>query len=255
MEASRDSKQLDNSLMKSFKLFEGKYTYYNATINPDDLFGDTGKEKCVEFIEEYFQKGGKKNVLIVPFKEKYTTAGKHFHTISLFLIGLTMETLFSEPIRKSLQTYPIKDLDDWYQPPEFQYSWFLTCLYHDIASCIENESAFTKTCCSYCPKDLDFLNGTLRELDGREYKGRFKKDTVVNYCHYRIDSGKKDHGILAGQMLYSKLIEAYKNIEKNYCSKNGVFKVDGLRWNREFIVHYAYVAEAIICLNHMKAHL
>ena len=45
----------------------------------------------------------------------------------------------------------IDDLNEWYSDKEYMYSWFLTCLYHDTASCIEKISSAEKI---YSANDL-----------------------------------------------------------------------------------------------------
>ncbi|MDR0380571.1 MAG: hypothetical protein LBH86_01055, partial [Oscillospiraceae bacterium] len=78
-------------LLEAFKEFgERCESYYEISIKPDELFGDNNDDShCREFIQEHFEKGLKKKALDFPFADEYITKGKHMHTVSLYLLGLT----------------------------------------------------------------------------------------------------------------------------------------------------------------------
>jgi len=79
---------------------------------------------------------------------------------------------------------------------------------------------------------------------------RFSKKLVKNYCHYRISSGKQDHGIYGGILLYDKLVKNFNSKTKGHDWKLQTdYVYEGLCWRREHLDHFAYVADAIICHN------
>ena len=226
------------SLYSSF--LKIKNSYYGIPIDADELFEKA--ENCRLFINEHFKEGGKQQALNLPFSDEYICDGKHFHTVSLYLLGLHLQKLFQQKIASNLKR-KIPALGKWYDDCyEYKYSWFLSCLYHDTASCVEAISDPNNTsCCNNCIDRYRFPPAKYR---------RFKRKTVKNYCRYRKDNKAQDHGIFGGCMLYDRLCRNFKRKTSGHnWEENPVCMKDGLAWRREHLDHFAYVADAIICHN------
>lgn len=221
-------------------------SYYNIWINPDDLF-NTGddKQKCQRFIEKHFEAGEKIAAFNTPFRNQYYRNGKHIHTVFLYLMGLSARQLFEESIKNSLSLY-IDDLNDWYSDRAFMYSWFLTCLFHDAASCIEDlektdEVVSVLEICKSFP--------TLKKEDNYPF---YSKKTVFNYFEYKkIVFKEQDHGIIGGCYFYQNLKMNYDRIAKKHITTVSPYYEypPGIIWRHSHIIHFAYVANAIICHN------
>lgn len=87
-----------------------------------------------KFIEQYFEKGAKRGV-VLPFIDEIDSM-RYVHTISVFFIGLLIkrELCPNLAIRSKVDT-------DY----EFSYLWFLVCLFHDMGYAIENDWTYKFT--------------------------------------------------------------------------------------------------------------
>lgn len=217
--------------------------------------GEDAPENCKKFIQKHFEKGRKHKVLEVSFFEKFETDGKHCHTVSLYLIGLLGKKYLSHCLKQKLNQLMNAT---WYN---FEYTWFLTCMYHDMVTCIE-ETKIEKDSQEQ-NKPLDFhLEKYGIQHTPYNYSPikkdvcltRFSEELIKNYFNYRLnndkDKPKFDHGIVGGYLLFDKFyknfIENTKDAEwqpDNSCYNNGVI------WRKEHIDHSAYIADAIICHN------
>lgn len=218
-------------------------SYYHILINIDRLFSsnETSFTQCLEFIENHFIRGKKEKALLIPQKYKsiYKTDGKHQHTVLLYLLGLLFENRFDDILKNKLKSLiEDPDLKDWYN---FKYSWYLTCLYHDVSSCIEKDVGTPN----------ENYNIVLSEFLKTEDKyRRFSPKTYINYLTYRKSKGSFEHGIIGGAALYKSLINSFKSHTKGHdwnlskvCTKNRI------NWRREHLLHFAYVCDAICCHN------
>ena len=204
-------------------------SYYHVSIFPDQLINDP--EECQLFIQRHFEMGCKELLLdSLPFKEIYVKNGKHQHTVLVYLLGLYVQDLFKDQIEA------VCGNDNGL----FEYLWFLTCLYHDIASCVEKTDDVYANCCSVCPNKSEM-----------RWKGcRFSRRTVCNYCRYRKKSGSQDHGIYGGLQLYKQLKKNFLINTEGYDWKTGpIYERNGLIWKQEHKKYYALASQAIICHN------
>lgn len=238
------------------KYFELDYSYYWISIKDSDCIRKYfSKGDCLAFIQEHFEKGKKTQAFDFPFQEEFNKKGKHQHTVALYFLGLHLQGLFDEKLKQKLsRLLPTYGFDSWY---DFRYTWFLTCLYHDTASCIEQFSRNT-----FLPERKKMLDYYLGKLDvqytpynhvplrERGRLVRFSELLVKNYFYYRMDRGVLDHGIIGGYYLFDRLY-------KNFCeqTKNADLVVgknlirDGLSYRIEHLDHFAYIVDAIICHN------
>lgn len=221
-------------------------SYYDLRICPHRLFcGDPAAEitECCAFIETHFTSGGKKEALCFPFRKDYSTSDRVVHMVSLYLLGLKLKDLFEGSIKNEFNNN-ITGEKDWY---DFKYTWFLTCLYHDTASCAENgySSLMNDINLRISPYTTE-----IRSTDpGVLIKFRGSNELAKNYFQYRKSFGKDDHGIVGGFLLFDRLIEGFQNATKGYDIEHGPMWKDGLRWCKEHIDHFRYIADAIICHN------
>ena len=227
-------------------------TYYGNTVNSNDLFSETGKENCYRFIKDFFKYGEKEKVFSFDFKSEYKNNGKHIHTVSLFLLGKYLEKIFNPSIFKKIMESI--SASDWYN---YEYTWFLTCLYHDTASCIEEIRMPLNT--SNSQKQLDFYLGNFNIIYTpynyvpKKYGvclTRFSEQLIKNYFFYRAISGNCEHGIIGGYLLFDRFVKNfYKHTKNHNFDEEPYFGKDGLNWRREHLDHAAYISDAIICHN------
>ena len=225
-------------------IIENNKSYYHIQIDRNKLFGNDSKVKCYEFIKRHFEDGKKTAVMDVFFrndkknKDNFLESIKPCHTVSLYLLGMSMYEIFENELKEDLKKIMF-DLDDWY---DFRYTWFLTCFYHDIVSCEEAKK--------YYMEDLkDKLKYTIYNhvlASDENYKPNFSQEIIDNYWSFRE---KRDHGIGAGYYFFDALCNNFNKETKGQFIKKDKVTIDGLSWRKEHLDHFAYIADAIICHN------
>lgn len=112
-------------------------SYYGIPIEPENLF-EQGHEQdhCEAFIRTHFEKGCKGEALNFreTWEKRYKAEGKHVHAVSLYIMGLCFKDIICKKLKTKMKEILGDEVTSWY---EFRYTWFLTCLFHDAASCIE----------------------------------------------------------------------------------------------------------------------
>lgn len=199
--------------------------------------------------------GKKSGAFDMAFFQTYLSEGKHEHTVILYFLGC----LFSEIIDKQLKQhllYHIPSIIEWY---DFRYTWFLTCLYHDTATVIE-ENEYREGCST----DINFYLGKY-DVKYKIFEHAWKKSQrkpytyseklIKNYFKYRVEYCHKiDHGIIAGYILYDRLVKNYKKTWMEFSKANSGEKYEhfyyqDLNWRIDHIDHLAIIADAIISHN------
>ena len=236
---------LPNNLFKRY--LQLKESYYEISISAQKLFGGTKVENldaCREFICEHLTRGHKSEVMNIPWIENFNHSHKHVHVVTLYLLGLIFQNCVSEHIRRDLRQF-IADLD-WY---DYRYSWFLTCLYHDIASNIElatippNPSEQQKQLLYYLgDNDINYTIFNYKRFQ-HAYTARFSESLVQNYFYYRSSCGECDHGILGGYFLFDRLYKNFQNNTMDGRSTDVLYRVSS------HLDHFAYICDSIICHN------
>lgn len=223
-----------------------------------------GQNICKEFISKHYKLGGKDECMMFDFLSKYLSEGKHLHTVSLYLMGMAFierNLIVQRKIEQHLLCFlSQQEYDDWYKQDKnnvsynYLYTWYLTALYHDVASCIErakipeNPTERQKNL-EYYLGELDITYSPYGNFPYRKNNipQRFSENLIKNYFYYRANSGSCEHGILAGYLFFDRFV---KNFLKNWNPKECCPKVsNGLVWHMEQISHAAYVGDAIICHN------
>ena len=195
-------------LSSLFNAYSGvSYSYYG--IPTKGLFEKFSQDDCKTFIQDHYEKGKKGEALVLPFSDDYKKNGKHQHTVALYLMGLYLQDLFDDQIGNKLnELIP----DHIYNIPfcpcyDFKYTWFMTCLYHDAASCVEAPTKYITT------NRYANLEDQLKQYDIQHTPfnhkplkkdislTRFPEPLIENYYTYRMRNGSLDHGIFGGYFL------------------------------------------------------
>ena len=253
------------------------YGYYETGRNPKNPFEENFNKASVslEFIKKYFEISKKDKVLELMFKEDFNNRGKHQHTVALFFLGNLLKRSIDCQLKRFLGQN-VKNIlgkqritsennlelnantcnDGWY---DFLYTWFLTCLYHDTASAIE-EKAYQNQCMEFFLGANNVSHNLFQHKPILPYAKLFtySEKLVRNYFNYRIDFGKSvDHGILGGFIMYDRLKKNYdiawreflnnEDNSINNCYEFFVYKERN--WRIEHLDHFAIIADSIIAHN------
>ena len=242
-----------------------KTSYYDIPVSSDMLWKpDTSVSRCQDFIGNHYKLGCKETCMMFDFLEEYLNHGKHLHTVSLYLMGMAFiksNLTIQRKIEQHLLDFLTQqEYDEWYKQDKnnvsynYLYTWYLTALYHDVASCIEQakipENPIERQkSLEYYLGELDITYSPYGNFPYRRdnIPQRFSENLIKNYFYYRANSGSCEHGILAGYLFFDRFV---KNFLKNWDPKDCCPKVsNGLTWDTGQISHAAYVADAIICHN------
>lgn len=230
-----------------------RWSYYN-TPNLSIEKKWENNSHAFKFIKSYFNLAGKSNA----FKDEHLEKNKTFiedraaHIISAFLLGIKIAESFDVNITTRNE-----------ENMNFQYYWFLTCLYHDIGYAYEKKSNYEHL--SMLQEDgLEALQEIcdIKYLHNRIFK-TFSCDEVEFYlkCRSECKNGKKgtiDHGIVGGILLYDKLRKqfaiAWRKRKDKPSSRKSFFIKDEcslreLHLSNSHYAEYAKAADAIIAHN------
>lgn len=255
---------MENSLYEAYK--ECRLDSYHETIYWDNLFGTNGHFECQQFISSYFVKARKAGLFDLNYEEKYESDGKHEHSVSLFFMCCLLNSPFEKLIRaelaKQLDHKDAREIDIWYK---YDYICFLTCLYHDVGSCIEKST--NNTCTSDVLYDYlkgritGYFNGSIAYNVYRDFQFmRFPEEIICNYFRFKKNERNElDHGIICGYQLYDlymKSFNKYVQAHKEEYDEWGCFLEPPVNDNNISIFFHrdlpkvmAVIADAIICHN------
>jgi len=184
------------------ELEEIKWNYYFSFPNNRSLLKPfISDNSSLEFIEQYFKKGGKDEVL-KNFEIKNFSIARTDHTASLFFFGVllfhntefTNKIFFNEVVNSPYEFFP--------------FIWFLTCLAHDAAFDLEKDEKILEKISTL--EDLKIHLKIEHDLMSKDVK-KISKDlfnSCSQYYYYRKTIHKaNDHGIYAGVLLYDQLVK------------------------------------------------
>lgn len=149
---------MEKSLWEQFGniKYNGKtnVSYYNIEIQRNELFQQDANSKCTDFVKKHFKIGQKSEAIVAIFRTEeiekdYYESERPVHTVSLYLLGLSLNAAFDDAIREYLDNNLRGEFKEWY---DFRYTWYLTCLYHDLAFCeekVQHESNLQKRIFDY----------------------------------------------------------------------------------------------------------
>lgn len=264
------------SIYETFEKVAEKTSYYDIIICNSSLWKDDIKStqiNCGMFVEKHYELGRKDECFKFDFQEKYIREGKHAHTVSLYLMGMAFiekSSTLRDKLTNQLQSF-LTYYKDWYVKREDEYNllytWYLTAMYHDVASCIErakipeNPTERQKSL-EYYLGELDITYSPYGNFPYRKNNipQRFSENLIKNYFYYRANNGSCEHGILAGYLFFDRFVRSFSSYTKDgSINDNGMIENlaqekirrwdEKRQWNIEQISHAAYVADAIICHN------
>lgn len=269
---------MEKSLFDKFIEY-GKHrqSYYGIRIDASKLFsGDNcEKDNCREFIKQHFETGHKDRVLYTPWQDEngsYKEQGKHTHTVSLYLLALLLENdsggLIELPLQEAIRSYCC-----W---GDYRYTWFLTCLYHDIAAHYERVDRMEWD--FQYPKMLNYhlhrcnIQHTIYDytlptgVDLQKWEPRFPEELLFKYFWHQIAPEKakcdeernpeRDHGILGGYFLFDSLYKEFtQETQGHNWRQEPATVIEGLQWCPAHLNHFACISDAIICHNLWTANI
>lgn len=228
----------------------GDVCYYEG--NDIDPIENCSNTVAWQYIEEYIRLGGKSILLDFnySFRRNLVKNGKHIHTVSMYYLGCLLEDIVANPLKDISKSLSI----EWYFFHDFKYYWFLASLYHDIAHVIEKEINIKVIDYDSCLQEYSIINNVYDHIWKAKSDYKYDKDLIENYFNYIKDCRKhNEHGILAGHLLYDRLMKNYDNSWKD------LIGIDGCNGNTyDHFIHkgktcriehkdiYAIVANAII---------
>lgn len=220
----------------------GDSHYYGIRVN-DKLFDKNANQECYIFIKKFFEEGKKELALMFAFEKEYTDKGKHVHTVSVFLLGELLHSNY----KNFIDNY-IYEMTGYRF--EFKYYWFLASLYHDVASCIERTNDCDAVENPYKRNQYDIFNHPKNSKKHRDVALRFSRETIDRYAEWRKFKGSNDHGILAGKLLYQRLLENFRKRTNHINWKQETEKIiKGKIFRPEQIDLFAIIADAVMCHN------
>jgi hypothetical protein len=228
--------------MKSIKqhiseLEQTDWDYYSEIGNRELENPFTSRLSHKSFVEKYFKRSGKGAVLdfinYLPNRELNNMRTKH--TNSIFFLGVLLynKTNLHSDFFENLNSAEYR---------RFPFLWFLSCLFHDFGSEIENKLKTIEEIDNLSDlKNRYSIDNCLLETKPKEiYKLLFNE--IENYFNLRLKSRKKiDHGIFAGLYFYDRLVK----IRESKSTDNE----ETLFWGEELEEQYAQVATAIAVHN------
>ena len=232
-------------------------SYYGIPIEPENLF-EQGHEQdhCEAFIRTHFEKGCKGEALNFreTWEKRYKAEGKHVHAVSLYIMGLCFKDIICKKIKTKMKEILGDEVTSWY---EFRYTWFLTCLFHDAASCIEmgwEEGNQGDLQSAIRMLGIQKTPYTYRPIKKDARLTRYDEETIKSYFKYlKGERGRlhTEHGIIAGYKLFDSLYRNFCRVTEGKQFVAGVYteKETGLRWRKSHLDHFAYISDAIICHN------
>ncbi len=258
---------IENASEHSLLRIYGRINRLYYEINTPDFWTDGDEDKkCKDFINDCFVKGQKDGLLDFDFRESYLGNGKHLHTVLLYLLGTAFieeNSLIKNSLERQLRTF-LPEYDKWYNVKDndknydFLYTWYLTALYHDVASCVENiripeNPTERQKDLEYYLGELDVVYSPYGNFPYRKLRTpqRFSENLIKNYFYYRANKGSCEHGILAGYLFFDRFAKNFLRYSRNkkIIKKGFIEEAGNLKWHIEQLSHAAYAADAIICHN------
>ena len=223
------------------------------------------KKENESFIEEYLRVSGKLEIINKFENPKISSNNfqRAAHTNSVFFLGCIF---YKELNLKDKINFKRIDKKTGEIIDEFYFIWFLTSLVHDFGYQIENCSSIktdlsqeiTNNISSFKSfYNIDSKNDLLNTKYSLEPNTKILLDHVPKYFKARKDgklgrdnSGKIDHGIAAGLLLFDSLLKNRKEREKlNSKKEKNEQETDGLFWGKELENFYAIASSAIATHN------
>lgn len=223
---------------------EDLWKYYamkgNTTLSVEDVFSKNGAN---DFICKYFIDGGKQGIW--NSVSDAVSDIRKIHTVSVFLLGILIKN------KLNIATKPEDVIAEYDEYRNFLYFWFLTCLYHDVGYCIEDNSE--KYLLEYCSMQKFIVKREIK-YNLLDVVSDEERQTVDKYYIYRAKEKKKiDHGLVGAVLLYDSLMKIY-DVAKGAKNADGTesFDHNELRFSADYPVFCKKVATGIMFHNIWK---
>ena len=223
--------------------------YYPTLAGKNKHLNFEDKDRCASLIKEYFAAGCKERAFAFDFDKIYLQKGKHIHTVALYLLGCYLRRIVDVPLENFIKNNT-QDYDY-----DFRHVWFLSSLYHDTASAIENIANLHKPLNFYLGANNVKFNiyDHIPEVPSARLF-TYARGLVENYFDYRSDFFScVDHGILGGFLLFDRLRKNYDDAWSDFQKYNrsdarsyNEFWWDGLHWKRCHLDLFAIIADSVI---------
>lgn len=233
---------------KFIELHKDKHNFYydeKLGVNPIK-----SPHRSWEFIKRYFKSGKKDKAFDLKFHNELKRNGKNIHTVSMYYLGLLSKRIIG-PNDYEL----VSRIGDGYYYP-FTYIWFLTCLYHDTASVIEEDRNLLGRNLEDALLHLDIEYDVFEYLQKWNIGTQYSEELVKNYYRFKQDQlTETDHGIIGGYLLFDRLMKNYFlnwNEYKKSENRWGTFENFNYKnrlWTQEQLRVFAYISQAIIAHN------
>lgn len=140
---------------------------------------------------------------------------------------------------------------------DFWHTWFLTAMYHDYASCMEDVTPRINDSERHRSLAFHLGNHNIRYSIYSDYPYktknvplRFSKELIENYFYYRACSDACEHGIIAGQLFFDRYVKKFLEETRGQTfNELGGWNGCGVHWNTDMFMYTAYIVDAIICHN------
>lgn len=244
------------SLLKRFLELEkdSESCYYRLTKSKPI----SDPKESMDFIKEYFGLGRKEDILSENEMEGFKKSGKHRHTVSLYFLGVLLKDVFNKKIEDYLKQTINFGCNNYY----YTYTWFVCCLFHDMAWNLEKEKLkvvggenFEDLFDNIFIEKFKIENHFYKHIyiNGKKIVFQYSFDLFKKYLYYRYDHKREiEHGIVAGILLYDRLIKNYnnkwrqcKNSMVDSCYTEEYFSYNDRVWRKEHKDHFAYIADCI----------
>lgn len=238
--------------------------YRHAGVNflsTDPYLKDPCDENAAKYISEYYRNRRKESAVFnYSFSNKMQPFCKASHTLSAFLLGLCLKELVEDQVCNLLYVNAPNIKND------FEYPWFLSCLYHDAYSNYERHHEDEATASfSETKLNLEIDHDIYAEQNGilgnNKLPLSYQEETITEYYQQRFRNdeekygkGTADHGILSGYYCYDRLVKNYlrhRRIKGNGQSHFTTQNENGkeLKWDEQQIWVFGLAADAIIAHN------
>lgn len=203
----------EKSFRNLFYNCHGRTYYYG--IEFDD------NKSCSDFIYEFLERSGKSEThlydAIKEIEKKYSFRLNHIKNTFLLGIYLYQEcNTIRTFIDKEIDLFKLKEKDN---TKNFQYIWFLICMFHDLGYAQESKSLQQTE-----KKEMfDLKKIELKEISGVPPE-LYDINILLNYLNYRRDRYDCiDHGIYAGLIFYRDLCEIRRNMSSECNNQSGLY--------------------------------
>lgn len=212
---------------------------YGSETRLDELFEG---RNALHFIKSSLSVNGKGSPLVNMFEDGYQMDQyRSNHTLSAYLLGIVLRDKLHIDVRELPQV-------EQKRTRNFLYFWSLTCLYHDIAFSVEEQSDQLIDQIT----DMDCLIRHFRIEHSLLEKSK-DSQLIKRYFEYRIKKGKIDHGIVGAMIIYDRLIKSYEAARQAVGAKEGGFVYQGLHYSARFKRHILLIANTIAKHNMWRA--